>query len=475
MTTGRLPADSKASQLVAGKASDDRSRSLFAEARVYSERLGQELRSLQHSREQVLTIINLIPVALFVKDKNSRLFLVNQVCELQWGVCFSDLRDTDGSQFFPPEQMDQFLSTDRSIFEGRQPVEFEEQYWSTALQSNRVGHTFKRPMYDAEGNPEYLVCVTLDITDRKLVEVALTDSETRLREAITHSPNPMLMHAEDGSILMISAALIEITGYKPEDLRTTKAWAEKAYRVNAPKMLRAMGSLYNLKKVRHEGEFAITTATGKTRIWDFQSQPLPKLPDGRRVVLSLGVDITERRRIEDELGSIANIDALTKMSNRRRFLAHLAEEFTRVQRLGNQSSSILMIDLDLFKKINDTHGQSTGDAVLRHFAHLLGNVMRTIDTAGRLGGEEFAIILPGADLLSARSSAERICEIVAKTPFVKHGKTISLTVSIGVATMKPDDCNGDGTLIRAGDALNRAKLNGRNRVEIAESGDTRHE
>ena len=59
-------------------------------------------------------------------------------------------------------------------------------------------------------------------------------------------------------------------------------------------MLRAMGSLYNLKKVRHEGEFAITTATGKTRIWDFQSQPLPKLPDGRRVVLSLVVDITSR-------------------------------------------------------------------------------------------------------------------------------------------------------------------------------------
>ena len=59
----------------------------------------------------------------------------------------------------------------------------------------------------------------------------MTDSETRLREAITHSPNPMLMHAEDGNILMISAALIEITGYKPEDLRTTKAWAEKAYRV----------------------------------------------------------------------------------------------------------------------------------------------------------------------------------------------------------------------------------------------------
>ena len=96
------------------------------EVRAYSERVQQELRSLRENRDQLLSIIDLIPVAFFVKDHQSCFFLMNRACELQWGLSFADLRDTDGSQFFPPDQMDQFLAKDRSIFESRQPVEFEE-------------------------------------------------------------------------------------------------------------------------------------------------------------------------------------------------------------------------------------------------------------------------------------------------------------------------------------------------------------
>jgi PAS domain S-box-containing protein len=206
---------------------DSRWEVFLDEVRAYSERVEQELRLLRSNREKLLTIIDLIPVAFFVKDRNSRFFLMNRACESQWGMSFDQLRDTDGSQFFPPDQMDQFLATDRSIFESHQPVEFEETVWSAAWESNRIGYTFKRPMYDDNGNPEYLVCVTLDITDRKLAEAALLDSETRLREAITHSPNPMMMHAEDGNIIMLSVALSEITGYRLEDLPTTKAWQKR--------------------------------------------------------------------------------------------------------------------------------------------------------------------------------------------------------------------------------------------------------
>jgi PAS domain-containing protein len=124
--------------------------------------------------------------------------------------------------------MNQFLATDMAIFEAGQPVEIEETVCSAAKQSNRTGYTFKRPMYDADGKPMYLVCVTLDITDRKLAEAALLDRETRLRAAIMRSPNPVIMHAEDGNIIMMSAALSDITGYRLEDLPTTTAWAEKA-------------------------------------------------------------------------------------------------------------------------------------------------------------------------------------------------------------------------------------------------------
>jgi diguanylate cyclase (GGDEF)-like protein/PAS domain S-box-containing protein len=439
------------------------------EVRAYTETIEQALRSLRENKDKLLDIIDLIPVAFFVKDQKSRFFLMNRACELQWGMSFAQLRDTDGSQFFPPDQMNQFLATDRSIFEAHQPVEIEETVWSAATQSNRTGYTFKRPMYDADGKPQYLVCVTLDITDRKLAEAALLDSEMRLRAAIMHSPNPIIMHAEDGNIIMMSVALSDITGYRLEDLPTTKAWAEKAYGADAQRMLRGIRTLYGLKTVRHEGEYPIITATGETRTWEFQSQPLPKLPDGRRVVLSLGVDVTERRRLDKELQASATTDSLTDLPNRRQFLDRLREEFLRVQRLDNQRSSVLMLDLDLFKEVNDTYGHAAGDALLQHFARQLQNAIRKIDTAGRLGGEEFAVIMPGADSVAARASADRLREIVARTPLVQEGNTIPMTVSIGIATIEPRDRDAGATLVRADGALYRAKRNGRNRVEIAES------
>jgi diguanylate cyclase (GGDEF)-like protein len=168
-----------------------------------------------------------------------------------------------------------------------------------------------------------------------------------------------------------------------------------------------------------------------------------------------------------ELRELATTDFLTDLSNRRHFMAQIEQELARVQRLDTQQATVVVLDLDHFKRINDTHGHAAGDAVLKHFAALLRGELRKIDTAGRMGGEEFAIILPGANATAAQAFGERLRKKVAQTTIMYGGQAIRVTVSIGIATMTPEDTSADAALVRADEALYRAKEGGRDRVEVA--------
>lgn len=112
-------------------------------------------------------LIDVLPVSIFVKDAESKFQLMNKACEAQWGMRFSDLKGTDGSQFFPADQMEMFLAKDREVFAGKCRVEFDEPIWNAELKANRIGHTCKEPLYDPSGKPLYLICITADITERK--------------------------------------------------------------------------------------------------------------------------------------------------------------------------------------------------------------------------------------------------------------------------------------------------------------------
>lgn len=197
-------------------------------------------------------------------------------------------------------------------------------------------------------------------------------------------------------------------------------------------------------------------------------QDLRSLRENREQLLAI-IDLIPVAFFAKSQFLLATSDSLTELPNRRQFLARLTDEFVRVQRFGREPSSVLMLDLDLFKLVNDTHGHAAGDALLRHFAQILRNTLRKVDTAGRLGGEEFAIVLPGADSAAARIYAERLRHVVATTPLIQGGMTIPIAVSIGIAAMDACDSNAEAALFRAEKALYRAKGNGRNRVELAEN------
>ena len=188
-----------------------------------------------------------------------------------------------------------------------------------------------------------------------------------------------------------------------------------------------------------------------------------RLSDGSTQWHGFITDITERKRLDLELQEFATTDFLTRLPNRRHFMARMQEELARIHR-GQQSAAVLMCDLDHFKKINDTHGHAAGDQVLRHFADLLQEQLRKNDTAGRVGGEEFAVVLSGATMASATLFAERVRQRLASPPLLLDGQPLAVTVSIGITVMLPSDTHVDTILSRSDRALYCAKDAGRNRI-----------
>ncbi len=172
-----------------------------------------------------------------------------------------------------------------------------------------------------------------------------------------------------------------------------------------------------------------------------------------------------RSRLDQSM-ELAVTDQLTGLHNRRYMRAQL-EQFVKRASMGGPPVSLLIADIDHFKKINDIHGHAAGDDVLREFGRRLRENVRPTDLACRYGGEEFVIIMPDAAPDLALAAGERIRQIVAQAPFViSHGDQLRVTMSGGVATTLPPHDTPDDLLKRADEALYRAKGNGRNCIEL---------
>jgi len=185
---------------------------------------------------------------------------------------------------------------------------------------------------------------------------------------------------------------------------------------------------------------------------------------GRCYLVGTGLDVTERRKLERELEHQAKTDFLTEAPNRRHFLDLADLELARARRYG-RPFSVLMLDLDLFKNVNDRYGHRVGDLTLQKVVEVCRQILREVDIVGRLGGEEFGILLPETDTDQAMQVAERVRQAVASASVpLPEGGAIGITTSIGVATYGEADPDVEGVLIRADRALYEAKRAGRDRV-----------
>ncbi len=214
---------------------------------------------------------------------------------------------------------------------------------------------------------------------------------------------------------------------------------------------------------------------------DYLPKPYNELELNARIYASLRTKALQdelrmkNKQMEDLLHKVnymAITDALTGLYNRRRFHDVLTSEFERSKRYATPFS-VVMLDIDHFKKVNDTFGHSIGDGVLREVSSILKGSIREIDTAARFGGEEFMVILPSTDKSNAMIVAERMRVAIERHRF--EGLDWSVTVSIGIAGMPDAKADTEDMLIRCADfALYRAKQGGRNRTVSASVADIQH-
>lgn len=302
----------------------------------------------------------------------------------------------------------------------------------------------------------------------RVVRYALLRTEMEARNnlliaALEAAANSIVITDKNATIIWANPAFGRLTGYSPEEAVGNKSNELIKSGLQNEAFYQDMWA--NLLVGKHwHGELINKRKNGSLYHEELSIAPVKNGAGEITHFIGIKEDITERKEMEAQLQKLASTDPLTGLCNRRVFLEQLEQERAKVARLPHYSAVLLMLDLDYFKRINDTYGHATGDIVLKMFAEIAHNNSRTIDKVARLGGEEFAILLCGADKNDALTMAERLREQVAESVIDHEAGPVQITVSIGAACVLADDTNGEAVLHRADAALYEAKDRGRNQT-----------
>jgi diguanylate cyclase (GGDEF)-like protein/PAS domain S-box-containing protein len=307
-----------------------------------------------------------------------------------------------------------------------------------------------------------------DITERKRAEENLRLASLYARGLIEAGLDPLATISATGKIMDVNEAAVKGTGVR-RDLLIGSDFSQ--YFTDPDKANEAYREAFT-KGVVSNCPLTMKHASGKLTEVLYNASVFRDEKGEIAGVLAVARDITERKRAE-QAEELARRDGLTNLCNHRTFNELLKDETVRTQRF-NRPVSLLMLDIDHFKRVNDACGHQAGDAILKGLSDLLVKQARAVDHVCRYGGEEFTVILPETDKAAAMQTAERLRAAVERQAFdIGDGTTVPITVSIGVATY-PEQADSPEDVVKAADvALYAAKRAGRNRVSPYETGSPR--
>lgn len=296
----------------------------------------------------MLEVLDAIPLAVFVKDAGGRIVLMNRACQSQWGMTLDEMRGTDGSGHFPPEQVAAFLARDREVFANGVAVDFLETFRSVAHGADRIGRTFKQPVYDGQGKPRFIVGAVIDVTESVRAEQVLRASEEKLRALFEMSPLGIARNAMDGTFLEANAAFLQIVGHTLDGLNRLTYWdlTPKEYEAEEARQLESLRTTgrygpYQKEYIHGGGRRVPVELRGM----------LVTGTDGGKSIWSIVEDITERRRVDAELQLAAQVFRNTSegmlVSDSRNRIVAINPAFTRMT--GYTLDEIAGRDPSMFK------------------------------------------------------------------------------------------------------------------------------
>jgi diguanylate cyclase (GGDEF)-like protein/PAS domain S-box-containing protein len=353
------------------------------------------------------------------------------------------------------------LANTRAISEGKVDIVNTEFSLRTANGSIVCFESRASAVRDGENRIVAIEGILTDVTERKRSASELSFSHNLLTTAIESSPDAIIIVDASDRIIMFNRHFVELWDIPLEfahagaDAPVLKAVASRMK--NQGEFLARVRYLYDHPEIqsyeeieaadgriieRHSGSLYDTQRKYLGRVWFFR-------------------DITDKKRVADEVSTLARTDALTGLANRAAFLDRLKLEFARARRGGSQFA-VHYLDLDHFKDVNDTLGHPVGDKLLQAVADRLKTCVRDIDMVARFGGDEFAVLQDDTEnSASVETLAAKIGEVVA-APYVIDGNQMSTTASIGIVPFRGDLADADTIMMKADLALYRAKNEGRN-------------
>lgn len=398
------------------------------------------------------------PVSIIITNADGMFEYINPKFTQLTGYSLADLAD----------------KTPKVLNSGEMPTTVFEEMWKT-ITSGKEWHGELRnrkkngepfwdyvsisPIFNAEGKITHYVSIQENITERKLLEEMLRHQGQLSDDIINSLPGIFYMLNSQGRFIRMNPEFLEVTGYTKDELD----------HMHATDLFDGEDKILITQKIQEALKNGDSWAEAELIIKSGQRIPYYLTGhrasiDGQLCLVGIGTDITERRTLGKDLARQAQTDSLTGLSNRRHFLELAEKEIERARRYDKHLSG-LMLDLDEFKSINDTHGHQIGDDVIRKVGEICRKTLRGIDIIGRFGGEEFAIILPESDAKQANEVAERLrFDIANSAVFLENGDELSFTASIGITTLTAAESDVDNMIKLANKALYEAKRMGRNRV-----------